>query len=482
MKLDQLLADIDSLKASVDSYKPLNAEQEARLLQKLRLDWNYHSNHIEGNRLSYGETKNLLLFGITARGKPLKDHLEIQGHDQAIEYLLDHIKQPEQEGISQTFIRNLHKLILTQDSEIPARTPDGAATTRKIHAGVYKTQPNHVLTATGKIFYFATPEETPAKMTDLVDWLRGEFQSRETHPLLVAAEFHYRFVRIHPFDDGNGRMARLSMNFILMMYGFPPLIVPTEEREQYLNVLSLSDEQEDITEFVLYVGQRLKASLELYIKAARGEPIEEPDDLDKAINLLKRKFPPKVGRTPDLVKNVVRTYSIPFFNDLIKKLEKFDIFFASKKISISMDGYSTNIDGPVSEDLILKLDMSNLVYGFKALSLLSGKLPPKEWNPSICSSIDELLEQRKLSFFTLRYDFYILQYEADEFNYAITVKIQFRTVDYLIDADAPKPRKALKLHYDSIVTPEEMEDLSTRIAQTALHDIEAQIDSIHPKT
>lgn len=58
-------------------------------MQKFRLDWNYHSNHLEGNSLTFGETKALILFGITAQGKPLKDHLEIEGHNEAIEWVLD---------------------------------------------------------------------------------------------------------------------------------------------------------------------------------------------------------------------------------------------------------------------------------------------------------------------------------------------------------------------------------------------------------
>lgn len=314
MELEKLLSEINELKKEADSYKPLNNEQNQRFLQKIRLDWNYHSNHIEGNQLTYGETKNLLLWGITARGKPLKDHLEISGHDEAIDWLFDQIKNSEQRGISQHFIRELHQLILKQNYQAPAITPTGEKITRTIQAGQYKTTPNHVLTVTGKTFYFATPEETPAKMTDLVDWFRDQFEKKEEHPLIIAALFHYKFVRIHPFDDGNGRMARLLMNFILMMYDFPPLIIPTEERETYLKTLALSDEQEDIKEFVFYLGTRLLASLELYIKAAKGESIEEPDDLDKTINLLKRKFPPKVPKTPERIKQIILEYIIPLFN------------------------------------------------------------------------------------------------------------------------------------------------------------------------
>jgi Fic family protein len=80
------------LKSNLDNLRPINKEQEDRIMQKFRLDWNYHSNHLEGNTLTYGETKALVLFGITAQGKPLKDHFEITGHNEAINWVIDVVK------------------------------------------------------------------------------------------------------------------------------------------------------------------------------------------------------------------------------------------------------------------------------------------------------------------------------------------------------------------------------------------------------
>jgi len=85
-------------------------EAEARIIQKFRLDWNYHSNNIEGNSLTCGETKALILFGITAQGKPLKDHFEITGHNDAINWVLDLVKSETE--LTEVFIRELHTLIL----------------------------------------------------------------------------------------------------------------------------------------------------------------------------------------------------------------------------------------------------------------------------------------------------------------------------------------------------------------------------------
>ena len=182
-------------------------------MQKFRLDWNYHSNHLEGNSLNYGETKALLLFGITAQGKPLKDHFEITGHNEAIDWVIDMVKGNR--SLTENFIRELHQLLLKEPYEVDAITPEGKSTKRKIAVGQYKTMPNHVKTVTGEMFYFATPEETPAKMHDLLVWYNEKVTQKDFNPILIAAEFHYKFIRIHPFDDGNGRTARILMNFIL---------------------------------------------------------------------------------------------------------------------------------------------------------------------------------------------------------------------------------------------------------------------------
>ncbi|MGH9949866.1 MAG: Fic family protein [Pyrinomonadaceae bacterium] len=188
----------EHLKAELDSHRPLDAEAEARIMQKFRLDWNYHSNNLEGNSLTYDETKALILFGITAQGKPLKDHFEITGHNEAINWVLDLVKGETE--LTEVFIRELHTLLLKETSYKDAVTPEGKPTRRKIEVGKYKTQPNHVITVTGETFYFSTPEETPAKMQELIEWFRVEKAKPDVNPIILSALFHYRFILIHPFD------------------------------------------------------------------------------------------------------------------------------------------------------------------------------------------------------------------------------------------------------------------------------------------
>ena len=255
------------LKMQLDLLRPINNELESIIMQKFRLEWNYNSNNIEGNTLTYGETKALILFGITAQGKPLQDHFEMVGHDEAVKWVIDVVKGDY--PLNENFIRELHTVILKEPREIPAITPDGTPTRKKVEIGKYKTQPNHVLTKTGEIFRFATPEETAPQMDDLIKWYRESSEKNALDPIILASEFHYKFIRIHPFDDGNGRTARILMNFILMKNGYPPVIIKTEDKENYYSVLRIADSG-SIEPFIEFISKNLINSLEIMIFSTLG--------------------------------------------------------------------------------------------------------------------------------------------------------------------------------------------------------------------
>jgi Fic family protein len=289
MDLRTLIDRIDQLKAEIDAFRPIDAEQEARVRQMLRIDWNYHSNAIEGNTLTLGETRAFLLQGITAKGKLFRDYLDIKGHNEAITYLEEMVRG--QEPLTEVVIRELHRILLVEPYEVDAVTPDGRPTRRRIAIGQYKTAPNHVRTSIGEMRYYATPEETPAQMGDLMAWYRREAERDALHPLLLAATFHYRFVAIHPFDDGNGRMARLLMNLLLMQRGYVPIVIRLESRGDYLLALETADAG-DLTDFVALIGGALLRSLELYLRAARHESLEEPGAFEQQVRRLHEQLAP----------------------------------------------------------------------------------------------------------------------------------------------------------------------------------------------
>lgn len=336
----EVLEKVQSLKSELDSLRPLDKEAEDRTMQKFRLDWNYHSNNLEGNSLTYGETKALILFGITAQGKPLKDHFEITGHNEAINWIIEIVQS--QTELTEAFIRQLHQLLLKESYEVEARTQNGKATKRRIEVGKYKTMPNHVLTQTGETFYFAAPQETPAKMQELIEWFRKEKEKADVNPIILAALFHYRFIRIHPFDDGNGRVARILMNFILMQFGYPPVIIKTEDKENYYAVLRLADVGE-LEPFIEYVAQNLVCSLEIMIRGAKGENIEEPEDLDKELALFESKIR-TIGRKIEIQKSKAIILEVfdksvtPLANSFFKEFRMFDKFYIQYHARIYVDG------------------------------------------------------------------------------------------------------------------------------------------------
>lgn len=276
MDLATIIQRVDELKTEIAALRPIDWEQEQRILQKFRIDWNYHSNAIEGNTLTYGETRAFLLHGITAQGKPFRDYLDIKGHQAAIEYLeeLIHHREP----VTETYIRELHKILLIEPYEMDAITAGGLLTKRRIEIGRYKIAPNSVRTSTGEMRYYALPLETPALMADLLRWYQQALAEQSLHPLILAATFHYRFVDIHPFDDGNGRMARLLTNLILMQGGYVPIVIRTETKGAYLLTLEQADAG-DLEPFTCYIGEALLRALELFLQGSQGKPLDDQADI-----------------------------------------------------------------------------------------------------------------------------------------------------------------------------------------------------------
>lgn len=282
MALTQKLDQIDKLREKIAEVGPISKEDEDKLWQKFRLEWNYNSNHIEGNTLTYGETKLLLMFDRTTGDHTLREYNEMKAHDVAVQLIRDWASQ--ERDLTEQDIRDLNKIILVEDYWKEAETQEGQETRRKIKVGSYKEFPNHVRTRTGEIFRYAEPAEVPQKMQELMAWYR---ENETEHPVVLGAQFHYKFILIHPFDDGNGRVARLIVNYILMKHGYPPIVIKSAEKDQYLAALNKADAGER-SAFTEYIADCELWSMELKRKATLGEEVEEPDDVDKEIELLRR--------------------------------------------------------------------------------------------------------------------------------------------------------------------------------------------------
>ena len=290
---------IETLYIEWKSLQPLRQEDEARLQKKFMLEFNYNSNHIEGNTLTYGQTEALLLFGRVNEPAKMKDLEDMKASNIALKMMEEQAKS--EYPLTETFIRQLHKTMMRENYEEYRSTPDGKSWHYTVHAGIYKTRPNSVITPSGERFEYASPEETPALMTDLVSWYQSEERTGHLSPVELATLFHFRYIRIHPFEDGNGRIARLLVNYILLRHDFPMIVVKTADKNTYLDVLNRCDEAtgpvpsdgahaslEDVKPFVEYMESCMERALLTCIRAAKGESIEEAEDFMKELKIRER--------------------------------------------------------------------------------------------------------------------------------------------------------------------------------------------------
>lgn len=284
------------------SVQPLSAEVQSKIDRKFMLEFNYNSNHIEGNTLTYGQTELLLMFGKVDSDAKMHDLEEMKAHNVGLKMMQEEANASDR-PLTEYFIRELHRTLLREDYTVRKELPDGNTTTYTVHAGQYKTRPNSVITATGERFEYASPEETPALMSDLVEWYNNVVEEGSLSALELASLFHYRYIRIHPFEDGNGRIARLLVNFILLRAGYPMIVVRSSDKDKYLSALNNSDLKvglvpsegahasiEQIQPFVEYMKGCLERALNIRIRATKGESIEEEDDWKKQMSLIKAKL------------------------------------------------------------------------------------------------------------------------------------------------------------------------------------------------
>lgn len=225
-----------------NSIQPLSSRDRDRLSRRFTIDYNYNSNHIEGNTLTYGQTEILLLFGKVIGEAYVRDVQEMTASNVGLKMMTEEAEVKEM-PLTQSFIRSLHKTLLREDYTVYRNLPGGVQTSYVIHAGQYKTRPNSVITRYGDRFEYASPDETPALMTDLVNWYNEEEKRGRLSPTELAALFHYRYIRIHPFEDGNGRIARLMVNFILARHGYPMIVVRSRKKIEYLEALHATDQK-----------------------------------------------------------------------------------------------------------------------------------------------------------------------------------------------------------------------------------------------
>lgn len=205
----------------------------------------YHTVALEGNTMTPVQTRSILETRMAVAGKSIMEHNEILGMDAALRFLnqsLVHIGY-----ISVEDILEIHRRVLGYVD------PEAAGVFRLTQVFVGSFTP-------------VAPELVNGEMEEMIRWLNDD-ETLLLDPVEFAAIAHYKLVYIHPFVDGNGRTARLLMNLILMQNGFPPVIIPVEERGEYYRTLNVANSG-DLRPFIRFITRQTDNTLQSYINAA----------------------------------------------------------------------------------------------------------------------------------------------------------------------------------------------------------------------
>lgn len=358
-----LFAELDLLKAELDALPPLPPDQEARLLQKTWLEWNHSSNALEGNLLTLSETRRLLRQDLTAPNKPLRDHLRIRHHDEAVRRLEEAVR--DQRPLTETLIQELSQLL----RGAPVLPAPPAAHPYQV-APAPRRPASQVLTPTGELFYFALPDERLASIADLVGWYQQELAQSAHHPVALTVGLHYRFLRLYPLSEADyyhGPLARLLLNYGLLSHGYPITVVRATDRNHYQAALTVADSGNP-EPLLRFLTDNVEAAVQVRLQAASSEPLPEAAYLDHKLAQFKKQL---LGRedaivfTWNLETQAKLYYHLldEWLKNLQKQTARFDDLFVDKSFLL---GYYEVVEGaPVIQTapaLAALLDSASFIF------------------------------------------------------------------------------------------------------------------------
>ncbi len=256
-----LINRIDEKWHKLKNHRPLSPTIINKLRERFMLEMTYNSNAIEGNSLTYKETYLVINEGITIKGKSLKNHLEAKSHQEALEFIYDLIDFNSHFTLSQNLIRQIQSLVI--------------APIDKTIAGKYRSGS---VAIAGSNIKLPLATEIPYLMSKTISWFSKN--QMDVHPIELASILHHKLVAIHPFDDGNGRTARLVMNILLLQAGYPLVTILKNDRKKYYETLSKADKN-NLLPFIEFIAQAVERSLNIYLETI----LESKSKYDKFLPL-----------------------------------------------------------------------------------------------------------------------------------------------------------------------------------------------------
>ena len=237
------ISKIEIFKNFLEKERPLNKGILTKLENNLKTNFIYNSNAIEGSTLTLKETDIILQYGVTVKGKSLKEHEEVKGQEYALNFLKEVIKTNE--SLSLRLIRKFNALVLNDDIE---------------NRGKFKKSNNEILGAGFETTPYYLVEE---KLTELIE----KFNSSENNDLIMkVACFHADFEKIHPFIDGNGRTGRLLLNLELMKNGYPITVIRNEDRDEYYTALETAQVESNYELLAGFIEKSAENTFWMYYK------------------------------------------------------------------------------------------------------------------------------------------------------------------------------------------------------------------------
>jgi len=237
-----IFEEIDLLQKDIDSHRPLNQKELEQIKEYYKIGLTYTSNALEGNSLTETETKIVIEEGMTIGGKPLKDHFEAVGHADAYDLLYDFAKK---KNISETNLKQLHNFFYHR---IDAK-----------YAGVYRDVKAYI---TGSKYPLPEPSKISSLMNEFIS--NADKYRKNLHPVEACAKAHKDFVFIHPFVDGNGRVARLLMNLVLLQEGYNIALIPSVVRNEYIDCLEKAHVNDE--DFIFFIARMVRETQKDYLR------------------------------------------------------------------------------------------------------------------------------------------------------------------------------------------------------------------------
>jgi fido (protein-threonine AMPylation protein) len=330
---------------------------------------------------------------------------------------------------------------------------------KKQEIGTWKSRPNEIINYKGEKISFTQPEEVDEEMHKLLNTVNADLDAffkgskKAKHPLFIAADFHLNYVSIHPFFDGNGRTARIFTNLILISCGYPPIIIKDDEKEGYYQTLADIQAYNGSPDlFYRLMGKRLQNSLQLMLDAIEGKDIEEPDDIEKRLELLRQMTEEVDDSSIQLKKEdadldkLIQKNVFPLMELIYKKYQKIESMFTENQFELVINAQRHIItDVEKLEEVLYKGDL-NLTSDLSSLKA-------------------EIYHQ------------YFKKAGVDAFHVSWELKIKFEKTRFELYLNRNAEAFFKKL-YHQIITEEERKNLAENYLKSALDQIDQNLERL----